>query len=81
MHQHDSVAESATATMDRAAARGSSENGDFVRALLARKQPGFALVLVAAEQELDCQAPHCLPERSTCPLCDLGHDGISALSA
>lgn len=41
------------------AARRARENRDYVRTLLARKQPEFARALTSAEQELACQAVAC----------------------
>ena len=41
------------------AARRARENCDYVRTLLARKQPEFARALTSAEQELPCQAVAC----------------------
>jgi len=42
-----------------AGAQRARENRDYVRTLLARKQPEFARALTAAEQELGCQAVAC----------------------
>ena len=39
-----------------AGAQRARENRDYVRTLLARKQPEFARALTSAEQELACQA-------------------------
>ena len=41
------------------AAQRARENRDYVRTLLARKQPEFARALISAEQELACQAVAC----------------------
>ena len=44
------------------AAQRARENCDFVRTLLALKQPEFAHALACAEQELVCQGG-CMPQR------------------
>ena len=41
------------------AAQRARKNRDYVRTLLARKQPEFARALTSAEQELACQAVAC----------------------
>jgi hypothetical protein len=41
------------------------ENRDFVRMLLARKQPDFARALALAELKLECQACY-LPQQLRC---------------
>jgi len=43
-------------TIASVAAQRARENRDYVRTLLARKQPEFARALTSAEQELACQA-------------------------
>ena len=43
-------------------AQRAHENCDYVRTLLARKQPEFARALASAEQGLACKGS-CLPER------------------
>jgi hypothetical protein len=51
----------------QAKAQRAQENRDYVRKLLRQRQPEFASALVAAEQELTCQAG--LPQPQTCRLC------------
>lgn len=45
------------------------ENRDFLRGLLARKEPEFARALAAVERELEQQVRDRPQKRSTCGLC------------
>lgn len=65
MRQRTGVARPAHATLTRPRATA-RENRDFVRALLARKQPEFASALATVERELERQVRHCPPERLVC---------------
>jgi hypothetical protein len=51
--------EDESAAIASVAAQRARENRDYVRTLLARKQPEFARALTSAEQELVCQAVAC----------------------
>jgi hypothetical protein len=46
------------------------QNRAYVRVLLRQRQPGFAVALASAEQDLSCQGPG-LSQPLTCSVCNM----------